>query len=467
MPHLILLLFKINLVLLLFSATYYLILRKLTFYTANRIFLVFGIIFSSTYPFIDLTALVEHSHIAPAILPSINQNLNLFAENSLGSLFWTVLTFAFYAGGLFMAARLLLQFISLRRIHNNSSPAIFDDLKVRILEEKVSPFSFWQTIYVNPGLHQKNDLNNILEHERIHVKEWHTLDIILSEFCLVIYWFNPGVWLMKKAIRENIEFITDAKILRKGIDKKAYQYSLLKVGTLQPSLSLVNNFNLSDLKKRIRMMNRKQSRSMLLTRYLFAIPILLFTLAFTVNKKAVKETLVPLEKVVVEFLPKQEQHVEHKLVKAIKVKIQKKNKSSESASRGSKVMVFERSSNSKDSISIASQAPSVENIISENNSGKITALKIIKASELNKSTVMGSLIIRDTTNRDDFVKDAGDIVGKNSIIFYKKLDIKASPKYRLNGKEISSEELKNLQTSRIESMVVNKENGTIEFKTKD
>ncbi|RYZ86631.1 MAG: hypothetical protein EOP04_13475, partial [Proteobacteria bacterium] len=130
--------------------------------------------------------------------------------------------------------------------------------------------------------------------------------------------------------------------------------------------------------------------------------------------------------------------------------IQKKNKSSESASRGSKVMVFERSSNSKDSISIASQAPSVENIISENNSGKITALKIIKASELNKSTVMGSLIIRDTTNRDDFVKDAGDIVRRGSIIFYKKLDIKASPKYRLNGKEISSEELKNLQTSRIE-----------------
>lgn len=460
MPHLILLLLKINLVLLLFSATYYLVLRRLTFYTANRIFLLFGIIFSSSYPFIDLTTLVERSKIAPDMLPVLNQNINLLAGNSFGSLFWTALTFTFYAGVLFMAVRLLLQFLSLRRIHKSSRPSIFNDIKVRILEEKVSPFSFWQTIYVNPDLHKAEDLNNILRHERVHVKEWHTLDIILSEICLVIYWFNPGVWLMKNAVRENIEFITDAKILDKGIDKKAYQYSLLKVGTLEPSLSLVNNFNLSDLRKRINMMNRERSKSLMLSSYLFAIPIVLATLAFTVNKKTGKQTLIPLEKAVVEFLPEQKKPFKIELIKTIIVKNQRKNKTHENPSKGGRVMVFEQSHNPLDSLKIAIGSSAVQNIIPTNLSSKVTALKIISADNLSIDPLIGTFLQKDSSNRSN-------IVGTSNIMIFKKSKSKVAPSYKLNGKEISSEELKKLQTSRIESMVVNKENGTIEFKTKD
>ncbi len=304
MPHFFIILLKINLVLILFSATYYLVLRRLTFYSINRVFLLFGIIFSSAYPFINLTTFFAAQKAVPAFVPQFNQQVSQLVQQNAVSIFWQGLTVLFYIGVAVMGMRLLVQFISLYRMHKKSSPEQLNNYHVRILNDEVSPFSFWQTIYINPLLHKKQDLSNILEHERVHVEEWHTLDIILAEICVVFYWFNPGVWLMKKAVRENIEFITDAKILRKGIDKKAYQYSLLDVGTLQPSVAIVNNFNLSDLKKRIKMMNAKRSSKVNLTRYLFVLPVLLcITLAFTIDKKDVKKSLAPLTKIVNDVLP--------------------------------------------------------------------------------------------------------------------------------------------------------------------
>ena len=294
MPELILILFKINLVLLLFAAVYHLVLGRLTFYTINRAFLIIGIVFSTIYPFINLTDFFSRQQqvMAPKI------DMNAFIRNNAVIDYWNVLVVLFYIGVAFMAIRLMIQFVSLYRVHRSSKPGIIKNLQVRILDGQVSPFSFWQTVYVNPSIHSTHELDTILAHEQIHVKEWHTLDIILAEVSVVFYWFNPGVWLMKKAIKENIEFITDARIVKKGIDKKAYQYSLLGVGSLKSSASLVNNFNLSDLKRRIKMMNAKRSSPKKLAIYALILPILLITtLAFTINKKEVKKQLIPLEKI--------------------------------------------------------------------------------------------------------------------------------------------------------------------------
>lgn len=289
MPLMFIALLKINLVLILFALTYYLVLRKLTFYFLNRIFLLFGIVFSTAYPFINLTEIFYKHDGLPAFVPGLKENVGQLVQLESVSLMWQVLTVLFYVGALVMALRLIIQFISLNRVHKKSNPGIIDNYKVRILNDKISPFSFWKNIYVNPELHKAQDLNNIIEHEKIHVEELHTLDIILAEISLVFYWFNPGVWLIKRAVKENIEFITDAKILKRGVDRKAYQYSLLDVGTLENPVTIINNFNLSDLKKRIRMMNVKRSSKVNLTRYMFVLPVILcVSLAFTIDKKDIE-----------------------------------------------------------------------------------------------------------------------------------------------------------------------------------
>lgn len=301
MPHFFIILLKINLVLILFAAAYYLILRRLTFYVINRIFLAFGMLFSTIYPFIDLTDFFHRQNQqVVAFVPEINQQVKSLVPATFIGEYWQWIAALFYVGVVVMAFRLMVQFISLYRMHRKSAPGSVANFQVRILDEPVSPFSFWQTVYINPSLHKERELQTILEHEQIHVKEWHSLDIILAELSVVFYWFNPGVWLMKKAVKENLEFITDEKILKKGVDKKAYQYSLLDVGNLIPAVEIVNNFNLSDLKKRIMMMNVKRSSKLTLSRYLLVLPILLLTtLAFTVSKKDIKKHFAPIKQALI------------------------------------------------------------------------------------------------------------------------------------------------------------------------
>jgi len=301
MPQLFIILLKINLVLLLFAAAYHLVLRRLTFYMLNRCFLVLGILFSTVYPFIDLTDFFHQQQMdngVVAYLPQLNQQAADLMPKGFLINNWPILSAVFYLGVLFMTLRLAVQFISLYKIHRKSSPGKVANYQVRLLKESVSPFSFWQTVYVNPNLHSDNELDAILAHEMVHVKQWHTLDIILAELSVVFYWFNPGVWLMKKAVKENLEFITDQRILKKGMDKKAYQYSLLGVGQLNASVAIVNNFNLSDLKKRIQMMNLKRSSKINLGRYALVVPVLAVTLAFTVSKKDIKTHIPMLSKIV-------------------------------------------------------------------------------------------------------------------------------------------------------------------------
>lgn len=300
MPDFFIILLKINLVLILFAAAYYLVLRRLTFYVINRVFLVFGILFSTLYPFIDLTDFFHNQNQQiVAFVPELNQKVATMVPLDFISNYWLWISMLFYGGVLIMAFRLVIQFVSLYRMHKKSSPGSIADFEVRILDEPVSPFSFWQTVYVNPTLHKEKELQTILTHEQIHVKEWHSLDIILAELSVVFYWFNPGVWLMKRAVKENLEYITDEKILKKGIDKKDYQYSLLDVSNLIPAVEIVNNFNLADLKKRIKMMNVKRSSKLTLSRYMLVLPLLLLTtLAFTVSKKDIKKHLSPITKVI-------------------------------------------------------------------------------------------------------------------------------------------------------------------------
>ncbi len=299
MPYLFVILIKINLVLAFFAIAYYLILRRLTFYVLNRIFLVLGILFSSLYPFIDLTDFFNNQQqFSPQIttfIPAINERVQELSPVGFMARYGQLISILFYTGVAAMTVRLILQFVSLYRLHKNSTKGLVNDVPVRILSEPVNPFSFWQTIYINPSLHTTRDLQSILAHEDVHVKQWHTLDILLAELSVVFYWFNPGVWLMNKAVKENLEFITDEKVLKRGVDKKAYQYSLLNTGNGVAAASFTNSFNIADLKKRIRMMNVRRSSRLTLSRYAFVLPVLLLTaLSFTVSKKKVINYFAPV-----------------------------------------------------------------------------------------------------------------------------------------------------------------------------
>ncbi|ATL47578.1 hypothetical protein COR50_10585 [Chitinophaga caeni] len=291
MPTLFIYLLKANVALSLFYLVYRLALRKLTFYTLNRVFLVSGIVFSSLFPLVDVNAIMgKHEELVQQMvvyIPDLNALQDTMAAPSPFTV-WYALAIIFWAGVVLMMIRLIIQLTSLLMLHLKTRPGKVGEDHVRITGKTINPFSFFRHIYVNPSLHSQHSLDAILLHEKIHVKEWHSLDVLLGELNQVFYWFNPGAWLMKGAIKENLEFITDRRMLRSGVDIKAYQYSLLQISGAPYATAIANNFNFSHLKKRIMMMNKQKSSRYNIARYvLFGGVVSLGLLAMNISKATV------------------------------------------------------------------------------------------------------------------------------------------------------------------------------------
>ncbi|WP_143307850.1 TonB-dependent receptor plug domain-containing protein [Chitinophaga vietnamensis] len=268
-PAVLIYLLKANIALTLCFLAYRFGLRRLTFYTLNRVFLLAGIICAAVFPLIDINDFINrHEQIAGEVLVYI-PDFEAWKRTAQPAFnWWDLLVYTFWAGVTVMAIRFLVQLLSLWKIHRSAVPGEIGEVRVKLLDQPVNPFSFFRSIYINPSLHAPEELPAILRHESVHVRQWHSLDVVLGELNNIFYWFNPGAWLMKTAIRENLEFITDRYLLKQGVDKTAYQYNLLKVSGIPYATAIANNFNFSHLKNRIIMMNKKHSSGYQIMRYL-------------------------------------------------------------------------------------------------------------------------------------------------------------------------------------------------------
>jgi hypothetical protein len=150
-----------------------------------------------------------------------------------------------------------------------------------------APCSFGNTIFINPEKYDWETYNQILLHEKIHIREKHTIDILIAELVLIFQWFNPFAWIYRREIESNLEFLTDHQLMQKEkVDKQSYQLSLMKVSAPHFPLSLTTNYNQSILKKRIAMMNTKRSNLHTAWKYFFLLPVFGF-LACLLNEPVV------------------------------------------------------------------------------------------------------------------------------------------------------------------------------------
>ena len=185
------------------------------------------------------------------------------------------LFYLYWIGVAAFGLNLLLQLIVL--LYQAYTKPFIRDGKFRIVElsgEK-APCSFGNNIFINPEKYDWDTYSQILLHEKIHIEQRHSLDIILAELVLVLQWFNPFAWLYRTELENNLEFLTDESVLKhKEIERSSYQLSLLKVSAPHLSLGITTNYNQSLLKKRIVMMNAKKSNIHIMWKYFFLVPLL-------------------------------------------------------------------------------------------------------------------------------------------------------------------------------------------------
>ena len=286
---------------------YQFILRRLTFYNTNRWYLLAYTLLSFFIPFINISIVLGNNSSANngliQFIPSVHQyTIALEEASNCPAPIWSTsydkwdwIGFALIIGAGILLIRFIIRYISFIRIRNRSKLISSDGIKIYQVDQSIIPFSFGKSVFINSNLHTEDELREIVRHEFVHVRQNHTIDIIWAELLCIINWYNPFAWLLKRSIRQNLEFIADNKVVETGIDKKQYQYLLLKViGNNQ--YSIATKFNFSSLKKRIAMMNKTKSARLQVGRFLFLVPVFaIILLAFrkSFNDSTNAKTTIP------------------------------------------------------------------------------------------------------------------------------------------------------------------------------
>jgi len=184
------------------------------------------------------------------------------------------LFYLYWIGVAAFGLNLLLQLVVL--LFQAYTKPFIQDGKFRIVEltGDKAPCSFGNNIFINPEKYDWETYSQILLHEKVHIQQRHSLDIIIAELVLVLQWFNPFAWLYRTEVENNLEFLTDDAVLEhKEVEKSSYQLSLLKVSAPHLSLGITTNYNQSLLKRRIVMMNSKKSNIHIMWKYFFLVPL--------------------------------------------------------------------------------------------------------------------------------------------------------------------------------------------------
>ncbi len=124
---------------------------------------------------------------------------------------------------------------------------------------------------------KENPASEILVHEKAHVKEGHSLDILFIELVSIFFWFNPALYLIGKSIRLNHEFLADRAVARTLSSISNYQHLLIQMSVKKPAVALTSAFHYQIIKKRLTMMTKSTSATRKSIRFMGLIPVIIFS----------------------------------------------------------------------------------------------------------------------------------------------------------------------------------------------
>lgn len=271
----------------LLSTIYILFLRRETFFRLNRVFLLVSLGFSILLPFIKFKIYQPQPMLLAEVTVTPYRNLveavTVYGRDLSGTVVQTIsssqIIILIYLGGfIFFFSRFAFRIGQIILLVVKNKVQLSGQYKFVFLNKEFSPFSFLNYIFINPEQNETEGYDKMVAHELEHIKQGHTFDVLILEILTVFQWFNPFMWLLKKVIRENHEFLADSAVVNTGINPAKYKQLLLTqyVGF---ELELTNNFNSSLIKKRIKMISKMRSSKIANLKYVFGVVTILALLA--------------------------------------------------------------------------------------------------------------------------------------------------------------------------------------------
>ena len=265
----------------LFYCLYLIFFRNDTFYLRNRIFLILTLVLPTLIPLLKIPVI---STLATAPSPDSMIESRGFSGPVSGTIMaGSVDSFDYYklfaAVYFIVAALLLLRIVvsvfSTYRIIKNGVVKSNQFPKIIISAKHLPPFSFFPYAVMPDEEYNSGKYNDIVDHEFAHIRQGHTFDLLLGEFFIAFQWFNPFIWLIKRSIILNHEYLADSVSLRNRQNTLEYQYRLLNFQSGLKNVSLAHNFN-SLIKNRIIMINKKPTRKYAILKNVLILPVVAF-----------------------------------------------------------------------------------------------------------------------------------------------------------------------------------------------
>ncbi|WP_258101064.1 M56 family metallopeptidase [Marinoscillum pacificum] len=264
---------------------YQLVLNKLTFFSFNRFFLIGILVFSLVIPLLSID-------LWPTANPVVDQPVVQLRDMRLAyyqafedwdfvrggtaeligsspseastsvnlkKICLSTILIIYLVGVIVLVSRTLWTFVWIRKLKNDHPYEVIGGVLVVKVRYPIPPFSFWKAVFVHEESLQDESFQQILAHEKTHINQHHSIDLIFVQLIAAFLWFNPVVWRLIKSLKATHEYIVDKQMINQGYSLVEYQTLLLRQLISNNSYGLVHNFNLSFIKKRITMMKLKES----------------------------------------------------------------------------------------------------------------------------------------------------------------------------------------------------------------
>ncbi|KIQ24174.1 peptidase M56, BlaR1 [Flavobacterium sp. MEB061] len=257
-------LLKSGMLLLIFYAVYKLWLENEKMFRFNRAYLLLSLVFSFVIPLqlISVRPLLGNTLSVIQLDGVVIRTSNVVLNNDNSEqLMISVLSIIYLIVVLLFTVQFFVNLYSFYNKTKINSKQLLNDVEVVLIEEPTLPHSFWNSVFINKEEFETGKIPlELIAHEKAHLKQKHTLDILFIEVLQIVFWFNPLIILFKKAIKLNHEFLADEEVNTQFESVTRYQKLLLNFASNKNTIALASNLNYLITKKRLIMMNKKESR---------------------------------------------------------------------------------------------------------------------------------------------------------------------------------------------------------------
>ena len=268
---------------------YRLLLGRETFHRFNRLVLITIALLSFVLPLFHITRQTVATDVPQETAEIVASDLDAAAAQTSDPVnLLTILLVLYGAGVLFVLIKKGISVWAMSRIIRKGRYADRSE-GVDVIESDQIPGPLnWMKYVVMPHDWLESENASVWKHENLHAHRWHSLDLLMADIMTAFQWFNPIMILLRKEFELIHEFEADKAVIDSGANPKEYKLMLVNAVAANRGMAMTSWLKQSNLKKRIDMMDKKQSSGWRRLRVLFIPAIAYFFLFATANVNVVR-----------------------------------------------------------------------------------------------------------------------------------------------------------------------------------